>query len=75
MHSKKSRNKSIFLKICVKQTGESGKIYRYSTSYPQVIHKMWIILRKPIKLSTMTEKQEKSLLQIILDETTLYEYN
>ena len=47
MHSKKSRNKSIFLKICVKQTGESGKIYRYSTSYPQVIHKMWIMLRKP----------------------------
>ena len=27
MHSKKSRNKSIFLNICVKQTGESGKIY------------------------------------------------
>ena len=53
---------------------KGDKVERYA-GIPQVIHKLWIILRKPIKLSTMTEKQEKSLLQIILDETTLYEYN
>ena len=53
---------------------KGDKVERYA-GIPQVIHKLWIILRKPIKLSTMTEKQEKSLLQIILDEITLYEYN
>ena len=47
----------------------------YSTSYPQVIHKMWIMLRQPKNSSTLGVKTEKMFREIGLDESGVYEYN
>ena len=56
-----------------RKTGNYGNcpkcIHIKYSSYPQVIHKMWIILRK------LTNRQKKKKPQNLLDLPVFYEYN